>query len=74
MILDKITQWSALNVRLSNSKVETMNTEVTLNLTSNLIGNSNEETHFLHQLLLRDTQALANSSSVITKIFKKLTV
>ena len=51
-----------------------MNTEVTLNHSSNLIGNSNEETHFPHQFLLRDTQALVNSSSVITKIFKKLTV
>ena len=51
-----------------------MHTEVSLNLSLNLIGNSNEETHFLYQLLLRDTQALANSSSVITKIFKKLTV
>ena len=51
-----------------------MNTEVSLNPSSNVIGNSNAETHFLHQLLLRDTQALANSSSVITKIFKKLNV
>ena len=43
--------------------------EVTLNLSSNLIGNSNEETKFLHNLLLTNTQAsrprkvFANNSS-----------
>ena len=31
-------------------------TEVTLNLSSNLIGNSNDETNFPHKLLLTDTQ------------------
>ena len=31
-------------------------TEVTLNLSSNLIRNSNDETNFLHSLLLTDTQ------------------
>ena len=31
-------------------------TEVTLNLSSNLIGNFNDETNFLHKLLLNDTQ------------------
>ena len=31
-------------------------TEVTLNLSSNLIGNSNDRTNFPHKLLLTDTQ------------------
>ena len=31
-------------------------TEVTLNLSSNLIGNSNNETNFPHKLLLTETQ------------------
>ena len=31
-------------------------TEVTLNLSSNLIGNSNDETNFPHKLLLTNTQ------------------
>ena len=31
-------------------------TEVTLNLSSNLIGNSNNETNFSHKLLLTETQ------------------
>ena len=44
-------------------------TEVTLNLSSNLIGNSNDETNFPHKLLSTDTQvskiceAFANGSS-----------
>ena len=45
-------------------------TEVTLNLSSNLIRSSNDETNFPHKLLLTDTQvskirkAFANGSSV----------
>ena len=31
-------------------------TEVTLNLSSNLIGNSNDETNFQHNILLTDTE------------------
>ena len=37
-------------------------TELTLNLSSNLIGSSNDETNFPHKLLLANTQVL--------KIFK----
>ena len=33
-----------------------MGTEVTLNLSSNVTGDSNEKTNFLHKLLLTDTQ------------------
>ena len=32
-------------------------TEVTLNLSSNLIGNSNDETNFPHKLILTDTKS-----------------
>ena len=52
-----------LNVELSNSQLNKLKsgikngTEVTLNLSSNLIGNSNDETNFLYKLLLTDTQA-----------------
>ena len=51
-------------------------TEVTLNLSSNLTGNSNDKTNFLHKLLLNDTQvskickAFANGSSVNIKFSK----
>ena len=33
-------------------------TEATLNLSSNVIGNSNDETNFPHRLLLTNTQVL----------------
>ena len=51
-------------------------TEVTLNLSSNLIENSNDETNFSHKLLLTDTQvskirkAFANGSSANIKFSK----
>ena len=44
--------------------------QVTLNLSLNVVGDSNDETHFPHKLLLTDTQvskickAFANSLSV----------
>ena len=51
-------------------------TEVTLNLSSNLMGNSNDETNFPHKLLLTDTQVLeickafTNGSSANIKFSK----
>ena len=56
-----MTQYNIIYVKLSNSqlyklKFEIKNgTEVTLNLSSNLTGNSNDETNFPHKLLLTDT-------------------
>ena len=57
-----MTQYNMLNVTLSNSQFNKLKstikngTEVTLNLLSNLIGNSNNETNFPHKLSLTDTQ------------------
>ena len=54
--------YNTLNVKLSNSQLNKLKskikngTEVTLNLSSNLIGNSNDETNFSNKLLLTDTQ------------------
>ena len=67
-----MTQYNTLNVTLCNSQLNKLKseikngTEVTLNLLSNLIGNSNYETNFLHKLLLTDTQV-----SRIRKAFAK---
>ena len=62
------------NSQLNKVKSEIKSgTEVTLNLSSNLIGNSNDETNFPHKLLLTDTQvskirnAFQNGSSAIIK-------
>ena len=69
-----MTQHNTLNVTLSNSQVNKLKsaikngTEVTLNLSSNLIRNSNDDITFPHKLSLTNTRvskiskAFANSS------------
>ena len=58
----KMTQYNMLNVKLSNSKHNKLKsaiktgTQVTLNLSSNIVGDSNDENNFLHKLLLTNTQ------------------
>ena len=70
-----MTQYNILNIKFSNSQLNKLKsaikngTEVTLNLSSNLIGSSNDETNFPHKLLLTNMQvskirkAFANGSS-----------
>ena len=78
----KKTQYNSLNVKLFNSQLNRVEsgikngTEVTLNLSSNIIGDSINEINFPHKLLLTDTQvsklrqAFANNSSANIKISK----
>ena len=55
-----MNQYNTLNGKLSNSQINVLksgkknDTEVTLNLSSNVIGDSNDETNFQHKLLLTD--------------------
>ena len=75
-------KYNTLNVKLSNSHLNNLKfsvknrTEVTLNLSSNLIRTSNDETNFPHKLLLTDTQvskirkSFANGSSDNMKFSK----
>ena len=77
-----MTQHNTLNVKLSNLQLNklksaiTNGTKVTLNLLSNLIGISKDETNFPHKLLLTNTQvsnigkAFANGSSANVKLLK----
>ena len=71
-----MTEYNALNVNLSNSQLNKLKsaikneTKVILNLSSNVVGNSNDwNSNFPHKLLLTDTQvsklrkAFANNSS-----------
>ena len=57
-----MTQYNTLNAKLSNSPLNKLKsvikhkTEVSLNLSSNFIENSNDETNFSHKLILADTQ------------------
>ena len=51
-----MTQYNTLNVKLSNSQLNKLKsgikniTQVTLNLSSNVVGDSNDETNFSHKL------------------------
>ena len=79
---NKMTQRNTLNVILSNSQLSKSKsrikngTEVTLNLSSNEVGDSDDETNFPDKLLLTDTQvsrlykAVRNNSSVNIKLSK----
>ena len=57
-----MTQYNTLNVKLSNSqlnklKLEIKNgTEVTLKISLNVVGDSNDENNFPQKLLLTNTQ------------------
>ena len=72
-----MTQYNTLNVKLSNSQFIKLKsgikngTEVTLNLSSNVTGNSNDETNFPHRLLLTNTQVLRLRKGYANN-FKKL--
>ena len=71
----KMTQYKALNVKLSNSQLNKLKsrikngTEITLKILSNVIGDSNDENNLPHRLLLTNTQvsrlreAFENNSS-----------
>ena len=77
-----MTQYNNLNVKLSSSQLDKLKsrikigTEVTLNLSTNMIGDTNDEANFLNELLLNDTQvsrvckAFANGSSANIKFLK----
>ena len=57
-----MTQYKTLNIKLFNSQLNKLKsairngTEVTLNLSSNMIGSSNDETNFPHNLLSTNTE------------------
>ena len=57
-----MTHYISLNVKLSDSQINKLKsaiknkTKVVLKLSSNMIGNSDDETNFPHKLLLNDRQ------------------
>ena len=77
-----MTQYNTLNMKLSNSQLNRLksgtknNTEVTLKISSNFIGDSNDENNFPHKLLLTNTlvsklcKAFTNNSSANIKLSK----
>ena len=77
-----MTQYNSLNVKLSNSQLSKLKssikneTDVVLRISSNMVGNSNDNTNFPHELLLTNRQvanickAFANHSSIDIKLSK----
>ena len=55
-----MTQYSNLNVKMSNSQINKLKpaikNETDVRLSSNIIGNSDDETNFPHKLLLTNRQ------------------
>ena len=58
----EIIQCISINIKLSNSRLKKLKSaiknvaEITLNLSLNIIGDSNDETNFPHRFLLTDRQ------------------
>ena len=77
-----MTQYNGLNVKLSNSQLNKLKsaikngTDVILRLSSNMIGSSDDETNFPHELLLTNRQvanlrkAFSNNTSTDIKLSK----
>ena len=77
-----MTQYNSLNVKLSNSQLNKLKsaikngTDFILRLSSNMIGNSDDETNFSHKLLLTNRQvanlrkAFSNHTSTDIKLSK----
>ena len=67
-----MTQYNSLNVKLSNSQLNKLKsaiknkTDVVLRLSSNMIGNSGDNTNFPHELLLTNRQ-VANLRKAFAK-------
>ena len=77
-----MTHYNTLNVKFSNSQLNELKsgiksgTEVTLKISSNVVGDSNDENNFPHKLLLTHMQvsklrkAFTNNSSANIKLSK----
>ena len=76
-----MTQYNRLNVKLSNSQLSKLKsavneTDVVIRLSPKIIGDSDDETNFPHELLLTDRQvssirkAFSNNSSIDIKFSK----
>ena len=67
-----MTQYNSLNVKLSNSQLNKLKlaikneTDLVLRLSSNMIGNSDDNTNFPHELLLTNRQ-VANLCKAFAK-------
>ena len=77
-----MTQYNSLNVKLSNSQLSKLKssikneTDAVLRISSNMVGNSKDNTNFPHELLLTNRQvgnirkAFGNHSSIDIRLSK----
>ena len=77
-----MTQYNKINIKLSTSQLNKLKSaikneiDVVIRLSPNMIGDSNDEVNFAHELLLTDRQvstirkAFSNNSSVDIKFSK----
>ena len=76
-----MTQYNSLNVKLSNSQLNKLKSsikneaDVVLRISSNMVGDSNDNTNFPHELLTNRQvanirKAFANHSSIDIKLSK----
>ena len=77
-----MTQYSSLNVKLSKSQLNKLKssikneTDVVLRISSNMVGNSNDNTNFPHELLVTNREvanirkAFAKIKSIVIKLSK----
>ena len=77
-----MTQYNSLNVKLSNSQLNKLKSsiknenDVVLRISSNMVGNSNDNTNFPHELLITNRQvanirkAFAKNTSINIKLSK----
>ena len=67
-----MTQYNILNVKLSNSQLNKIKsgTSVTLKISSNVVGDSNDEDNFPHKFLLTNTkfQSFVKLSQMIQQV------
>ena len=77
-----MTQYKTLNVKLSNTQLSKLKSgikngaEITLKISLNVVGDSDDENNFLHKLLITNTQVsrlcktFPNGSSANIKLSK----
>ena len=71
-----MTQYNTLNVKLSDLQLNKLKSDITLKISSNVVGDFNDQNNFQHKLLLTNTQvpklckAFANNSSANIKLSK----
>ena len=73
-----MTQYNSLNVKLSNSQLSKLKSaiknenDVVLRLSSNIVGNSNDNTNFPHELLLTKLKIFVKNSIIKNDTIRRI--